>query len=137
MSVGVKLATDVYLPSKQGAFPVILVRTPYGKVNMMPLGQVRRGYALVAQDMRGRFESEGENLPFPSFPGRQTFSARVFDNDSDRSVYRSRSTTARSSPATITADWIVFVPNRLNTRPRKCLDFKPPDVVYFLSLIHI
>jgi len=64
MSDGVKLATDVYLPSKQGAFPVILVRTPYSKINMMPLDQVRRGYAVVAQDMRGRFESEGENLPF-------------------------------------------------------------------------
>ena len=64
MSDGVKLATDVYLPSKQGAFPVILVRTPYSKINMMPLNQVRRGYAVVAQDMRGRFESEGENLPF-------------------------------------------------------------------------
>lgn len=31
----------------------------------------------------------------------------------------------------ITADQIAFVQNRLNTRPRKCLDFKPPDVVYF------
>ncbi len=64
MTDGVKLATDVYLPSKQGSFPVILVRTPYSKINMMPLDQVRRGYAVVAQDMRGRFQSEGENLPF-------------------------------------------------------------------------
>jgi len=64
MTDGVKLATDVYLPSKQGSFPVILVRTPYSKINMMPLDQVDRGYAVVAQDMRGRFESEGENLPF-------------------------------------------------------------------------
>lgn len=35
------------------------------------------------------------------------------------------------SLAAITADRIAFVQNRLNTRPRKCLDFKPPDVVYF------
>lgn len=33
--------------------------------------------------------------------------------------------------AYITAAQITFVQNRLNTRPRKCLDFKPPDVVYF------
>ena len=35
------------------------------------------------------------------------------------------------SLAAITADHIAFVQHRLNTRPRKCLDFKPPDVVYF------
>ena len=37
----------------------------------------------------------------------------------------------KMSFAKITADQIAFVQNRLNTRPRKCLDFKPPDVVYF------
>ena len=37
----------------------------------------------------------------------------------------------KTSFADITADQIAFVQNRLNTRPRKCLDFKPPDVVYF------
>ena len=37
----------------------------------------------------------------------------------------------KTSFAYITADQIAFVQNRLNTRPRKCLDFKPPDVVYF------
>ena len=36
----------------------------------------------------------------------------------------------KTSFADITADQIAFVQNRLNTRPRKCLDFKPPDVVY-------
>ena len=39
----------------------------------------------------------------------------------------------KSSFAYITADQIVFVQKRLNTRPRKCLDYKPPDVVYFSS----
>jgi IS30 family transposase len=37
----------------------------------------------------------------------------------------------KTSFADITADQIAFVQNRLNTRPRKCLDYKPPDVVYF------
>jgi len=37
----------------------------------------------------------------------------------------------KTSFADITAGQIAFVQNRLNTRPRKCLDFKPPDAVYF------
>ena len=63
MSDGVKLATDVYLPAKgKPPYPTVLIRTPYGKsvgkglaANLGPLG-----YALVAQDMRGRFASEGK-----------------------------------------------------------------------------
>jgi transposase, IS30 family len=31
----------------------------------------------------------------------------------------------------ITANEIAFVQHRLNTRPRKCLDFKPPNTVHF------
>lgn len=37
----------------------------------------------------------------------------------------------KTSLANITAEQIVFVQHRLNTRPRKCLDFKPPNIVYF------
>lgn len=37
----------------------------------------------------------------------------------------------KMSFAKITADQIAFVQHRLNTRPRKCLDYKPPDTVYF------
>ena len=37
----------------------------------------------------------------------------------------------KMSFAGITVEQIVFVENRLNTRPRKCLGFKPPDIVYF------
>src|SRR4051812_14151631 len=64
MSDGVKLATDVYLPTTGAPpFPTILVRTPYGKAggkgiagNLCP-----QGYAVVVQDMRGRFDSEGHH----------------------------------------------------------------------------
>ena len=63
MSDGVKLATDVYRPARgKPPYPTILVRTPYGKdvgkglaANVCP-----QGYALVVQDMRGRFASEGQ-----------------------------------------------------------------------------
>ena len=66
MADGVHLATDVYLPPGQGPFPVVFTRTPYNKNNAAgsSVGLNRGGYALVAQDMRGRFGSEGENLPF-------------------------------------------------------------------------
>jgi len=36
----------------------------------------------------------------------------------------------KMSFAEITVEQIVFVETRLNTRPRKCLGFKPPDAVY-------
>ncbi len=66
MSDGAKLATDVYLPEGEGPFPVLLARTPYGKgqgaAGAAPL--LAAGIAGVVQDMRGRFDSEGENVPF-------------------------------------------------------------------------
>jgi predicted acyl esterase len=67
MSDGVRLATDVYLPNGDGPFPAVLVQTPYGKTDRgMPASAVfvDRAVAVVVQDMRGRFDSEGENLPF-------------------------------------------------------------------------
>jgi putative CocE/NonD family hydrolase len=63
---GVKLATDIYLPARDGAavegrFPVVLSRTPYGKAGMAGTAKyfVPRGYVVVGQDTRGRGDSEG------------------------------------------------------------------------------
>lgn len=66
MRDGVTLATDVYLPAGDGPWPVIFLRFPYNKVLGEGVGPEanRRGYVFVAQDTRGRFASEGENLPF-------------------------------------------------------------------------
>lgn len=66
MRDGTRLATDVYLPEAQGPFPVVLTRTPYGRVKRGKEAErfVRDGWVFVIQDMRGRFDSEGENLPF-------------------------------------------------------------------------
>ena len=69
MRDGVRLATDVYLPARDGtpidiAFPTILTRTPYdkGPKSVILDGEwwARRGYARVIQDVRGRFASEGD-----------------------------------------------------------------------------
>jgi len=65
MADGVRLATDVYLPDGEGPWPVILERTPYNRRGGGAAAVAARlGYAGVIQDVRGRFESEGENLPF-------------------------------------------------------------------------
>jgi putative CocE/NonD family hydrolase len=58
----VRLSTNIYRPDAPGRFPVLLTRTPYGnggKGNHFTHNFVRRGYAVVSQDTRGRFESEG------------------------------------------------------------------------------
>src|SRR5262249_25351018 len=65
MRDGVRLATDVYLPGDgAGTYPAIVVRTPYDKSKGGPgfaANATRRGYALVVQDLRGRFKSEGHH----------------------------------------------------------------------------
>jgi len=68
MSDGVELATDIYLPTAKGPFPTLLMRTPYSRKRKgfvrAAKGLCAFGYAVVLQDMRGRFDSGGENLPF-------------------------------------------------------------------------
>jgi putative CocE/NonD family hydrolase len=71
MRDGVKLATDVYRPAEGGPVPVLLMRLPYSKESMIWTGwvgnvqqYVQAGYAVVIQDTRGRFASEGEFLPY-------------------------------------------------------------------------
>ena len=64
MSDGTRLSTDVYLPKNQdGPFPVILLRTPYNKNGNQGTADAvsRYGFALVVQDLRGRFASEGHH----------------------------------------------------------------------------
>lgn len=66
MRDGVLLATDVYRPQGDGPCPTIVQRTPYDKE--LPalrnfcfdvLRAAQAGYAVVVQDTRGRFRSEG------------------------------------------------------------------------------
>ena len=71
MRDGVELSADVYMPAEDGPVPALLIRTPYDNISeedvrtrsaMVDLAQ--RGYAVVAQDVRGRFDSEGDWYPF-------------------------------------------------------------------------
>lgn len=70
MRDGVKLATSIYLPEGEGPWPVVLVRTPYGKDTQAGGNSAwtKRGFALVTQDCRGRFKSEGQYRPFVDDP---------------------------------------------------------------------
>jgi putative CocE/NonD family hydrolase len=63
---GVLLYADIYRPAGDGDFPVLLQRTPYNRQNATDFGHsaAARGYMVVVQDVRGRYESEGEWYPF-------------------------------------------------------------------------
>ena len=65
MRDGAELAATLVLPKGGSAHPAILMRTPYGRDSTRDyIALAREGYAFVAQDMRGRFDSEGDNLAF-------------------------------------------------------------------------
>lgn len=75
MRDGVRLATDVYLPparSRSRRAPVVLARMPYGRTEQVACLPaiagvlLEYGYAVVAQDVRGRYASEGCAVPFAS-----------------------------------------------------------------------
>ena len=60
---GVRLATDVYLPSPAGRHPVIVIRSPYGGCATRSEDAqefARQGLGMVIQDCRGTGLSEGE-----------------------------------------------------------------------------
>jgi dienelactone hydrolase len=63
---GVTLRADIYRPAGEGPFPVLLQRTPYNKdtTATLALRAASRGYLFVAQDVRGRYASEGEWYTF-------------------------------------------------------------------------
>ena len=71
MRDGVRLSANVFRPEAPGRYPAILVRTPYGKgtgisPNYAPF--VEHGYAVVVQDVRGRYRSEGVFQPLDQEP---------------------------------------------------------------------
>ena len=62
MRDGVHLTTDVFLPAATGRWPAVLVRTPYSRHSPFIRSYrvfVSNGYALVVQDLRGRYSSGG------------------------------------------------------------------------------
>ncbi len=67
MRDGIELTANIFQPKADGKFPVILIRSPYGKGNEKNgdgLFYAGRGYVLVIQDCRGMGSSQGEWDPF-------------------------------------------------------------------------
>lgn len=66
MRDGVWLSADVYFPAgAETALPVVYIATPYGKQGWKEPGRLshmfaEQGYVVVVQDLRGKFESEGQ-----------------------------------------------------------------------------
>ncbi|MDZ4670286.1 MAG: CocE/NonD family hydrolase [Phototrophicales bacterium] len=71
---GVSLVADHYAPRADSDFPTILIRTPYGRnhqnsnfgwyLEFVGNRFAERGYHVLIQDVRGRFESDGEFSPY-------------------------------------------------------------------------
>jgi len=87
MRDGVRLATDIYRPKTDKKVPIIFSRTPYNfnswgdgkrrtRTAQRALEAVKRGYAYVVQNERGRYYSEGEwdILGVPLTDGYDAFS---------------------------------------------------------------
>src|SRR5690606_34653012 len=71
MRDGVALMADHWIPVGVEVGPAVLVRTPYGRGGpsraMWELAAQKfasHGYHVIAQDVRGRFDSEGEFIAF-------------------------------------------------------------------------
>jgi len=71
MRDGIRLCTDIYRPKTDKKVPIIFSRTPYNfnswgdgeektRTAQRALAAVKRGYAYIVQNERGRYFSEGE-----------------------------------------------------------------------------
>jgi putative CocE/NonD family hydrolase len=66
MRDGVSLIADIYRPTGDGKFPVLVERTPYNRKNEsgMAYELAAHGYVVALQDTFGRYDSGGEFYPF-------------------------------------------------------------------------
>jgi putative CocE/NonD family hydrolase len=74
MRDGIKLAADIYRPETSEKLPVIIIRTPYGKRNPGHRYEFianifsTQGYVFIVQDVRGKYDSEGDYYPYVNEP---------------------------------------------------------------------
>lgn len=66
MRDGIRLTADLYRDDALAQAPVILMRTPYNRTKQKATGErwAKAGYVFVAQDCRGKFDSEGDFAPY-------------------------------------------------------------------------
>lgn len=130
MRDGVNLATNIYLPQGEGPWPVVLTRTPYNKNNAAGNAAVyhERGYALVTQDVRGRYDSEGENRPFEDdvhdgydtveWVAEQPFSNGKVGIFGTSAPGITSNLAAAAAPPSLTAAYVTVAPDSLFSRSR-------------------
>ena len=66
MRDGMRLRSNVFRPDGNGRWPAILLRTPYNKGDALTASYqsfVNHGYAVVVEDVRGRYKSGGAFEP--------------------------------------------------------------------------
>lgn len=71
MADGVRLAASVYRPRGEEKLATVLVRLPYNRLEYSEALNAaeffaRNGYAVVLEDIRGKYASEGEFVPYRS-----------------------------------------------------------------------
>lgn len=130
MRDGINLATNIYLPEGDGPWPVVLTRTPYNKNGADRSASVYndRGYALVSQDVRGRYESEGVDQPFENdiedgFDTVEWIASQSFSNGKTGIFGTSApgitsNLAAASAPPHLTAAYVTVAPDSLFYRSR-------------------
>lgn len=130
MRDGVQLATNIYLPEGEGPWPVILTRTPYDKdgIDRSVANYNDRGYAVVSQDVRGRYDSEGENRPFENdiddgYDTVEWIASQPF-SDGNVGIFGTSAPgitsnlAAASAPPNLTAAYVTVAPDSLFYRSR-------------------
>ena len=130
MRDGVRLATNIYLPEGDGPWPTVLTRTPYNKngADRSAARYNEHGYVLVSQDVRGRYESEGEDQPFEvdmpdGYDTVEWIAAEDFSNGKVGIFGTSApgitsNLAAASAPPHLTAAYVTVAPDSLFYRSR-------------------
>jgi predicted acyl esterase len=130
MRDGIKLATNVYLPGGNGPWPVLVTRTPYNKdgTDRTAARITRAGYVLVSQDVRGRYASEGVNVPFENdmtdgydtveWVAAQKFCAGKVGIFGASAAGITSNLAAASAPPHLTAAYVIVAPDSLYMRSR-------------------
>src|SRR5436190_3125808 len=107
MRDGVVLRADVYRPSGGGAVPALVNRTPYDRTvslippaGIEPEAAVEAGYAVVCQDVRGQYGSDGDfytfvNEPFDGYDTVEWVAAQEWCDGSVGMVGRSYAATCQ------------------------------------------
>lgn len=68
MRDGIHLSADIYLPDLTGAYPTVVIGTPYDNTMKSHVDMasffVKHKYAFIVYDVRGRYDSEGDFYSF-------------------------------------------------------------------------